>query len=177
MVYSICLPYDQPIGEGLKAYELEEYNSEGQLVFKQASSIEATKPYLIKSSGSVSGLNASNVTMQIADGTTDSNVTGYDFCGTLKPILNSEASGCLILQSDKQWHPVGSKNIPANRAYLKAKANAARITGTVFLDDATAIKTIDADGTETYYDLQGRRISKPQKGGIYVKNGKKVAVK
>lgn len=177
VVYSICLPYDQPIGEGLKAYELEEYNSEGQLVFKQASSIEATKPYLIKSSGSVSGLNASNVTMQIADGTTDSNVTGYDFCGSLKRIPNSEASGCLILQSDQKWHPVGEKGIAANRAYLKAKANAARITGTIFIDDATGIKTIDADGTETYYDLQGRRISKPQKGGIYVKNGMKVAVK
>ena len=177
VVYSICLPYDQPIGEGLKAYELEEYNSEGQLVFKQASSIEATKPYLIKSSGSVSGLNASNVTMQIANGTTDSNVTGYDFCGTLKPIPNSEASGCLILQSDQKWHPVGEKGIASNRAYLKAKANAARITGTIFIDDTTGIKTIDADGTETYYDLQGRRISKPQKGGIYVKNGKKVAVK
>ena len=67
--------------------------------------------------------------------------------------------------------------IAANRAYLKQKSNAARITGTAFVDDATGIKTIDADGTETYYDLQGRRIGKPQKGGIYVKNGKKVAVK
>ena len=118
-----------------------------------------------------------NVTMQIDDGMTDSNVTGYDFCGSLKRIPNSEASGCLILQSDKKWHPVGTMGIAANRAYLKQKSNAARITGTVFVDDATGIKTIDADGTETYYDLQGRRIGKPQKGGIYVKNGKKVAVK
>ena len=177
VVYSICLPFAQPIPTGMKAYELEELNSQNQLVFKQASSIEAMKPYLITSAASVYGLRATSVTMNLAGNPTDKGVTGYDFCGTLKPIANSEASGCLILQSDKQWHPVGTKDIPANRAYLKQKANAARITGTVFVDDATSIKTIDADGTETYYDLQGRRIGKPQKGGIYVKNGKKVAVK
>ena len=39
------------------------------------------------------------------------------------------------------------------------------------------IHTIDADGTNTYYDLQGRRISngqKPTTKGIYINNGKKI---
>ena len=178
VVYSICLPYDQPIPTGMKAYELEEFNS-NNLVFKQVSSIEAMKPYLIKTSTSVDGLSAQIVTMSLGGNTTDTeDVAGYDFCGSLKRIPNSEANGCLILQSDKSWHPVGAKDIPANRAYLKQKStNAARIVGTIFVDDFTGITTIDLDGTESYYDLQGRRISKPTKAGIYVKAGRKTVVK
>ena len=44
------------------------------------------------------------------------------------------------------------------------------------------IRTIDADGTVTYYDLQGRRLNSKFKGsrvqgfnkGVYISNGKKV---
>ena len=37
------------------------------------------------------------------------------------------------------------------------------------------IRTIDRDGTENYFDLQGHRLnSKPNKG-IYIENGKKYA--
>ena len=179
VVYSICLPYRQPIPTGMKAYELDNFNGVN-LVFKEVeNSMEALKPYLLTSSSSVSSLNASNVTMSISGSSTDMVVTGYDFCGSLKPIPNVDASGCLILQGDKLWHPVGTKDIPANRAYLKQKANAARITGTVFVDSdgTTSIKTIDRDGTENYYDLQGHRISKPVKAGIYVKDGRKTVVK
>ena len=44
---------------------------------------------------------------------------------------------------------------------------------TVTQEDATAIGTIDApDATDApYYDLQGRRVSRPQKG-VYIRNGK-----
>jgi hypothetical protein len=35
------------------------------------------------------------------------------------------------------------------------------------------IRTIDADGTEHYYDMNGRQLNgKPQKG-MYIHNGKK----
>ena len=180
VVYSICLPYSQLIPTGMKAYELVEFSG-SNLVFKEVTNnMEATKPYLLKASSSVSDLNASNVVMNISGSTIDKDdVESYSFCGSLERISNAEASGCLILQSDKMWHPVGAKEIPANRAYLKKKANAARITGTVFVDSdgTTSIKTIDRDGTENYYDLQGHRISKPTKAGIYVKDGRKTIVK
>ena len=39
--------------------------------------------------------------------------------------------------------------------------------------DIQQIRTIDADGTEHYYDMNGRLLSgKPQKG-MYIHNGKK----
>ena len=181
VVYSICLPYTQPVTEGLMAYELHEFTNEGALVFKEVNVIEDRKPYLITSSGSVDNISATDVVMYINGNNVDKDVTGYKFCGTLKRIPNSEAIGCLILQSDKKWHPItsGSVAIPAGRAYLQPVVAGARaIIETVFMDDddVTCIKTINFDGTATYYDLQGRRISKPTKTGIYVKDGKKVAV-
>ena len=30
------------------------------------------------------------------------------------------------------------------------------------------------NGNDFIYDLQGRRVSEPKKGGIYIKNGKKI---
>ena len=187
VVYSICLPYDQPLAEGLKAYELDEFNN-GSLVFKETDGavISAGKPYLITTSQSVDGMSAENVTMYIGGNGNDKVVTDYTFCGTLKTITNEEASqkGYLIMQSDKLWHPVPANNaavnIPAGRAYLKPNnSNARAIKRTVLKDndEVTYIKTIDYDGTATYYDLNGHRIGEPVKAGVYVKDGNKVVVK
>lgn len=44
----------------------------------------------------------------------------------------------------------------------------------------TGIENIDADavyGTERIYDLNGRRVTTPAKGGVYIINGKKVLIK
>lgn len=187
VVYSICLPYDQPLAEGLKAYELDEFNN-GSLVFKETDGavISAGKPYLITTSQSVDGMSANNVTMYIGGNGNDKVVTDYTFCGTLKTITNEDASqkGYLIMQSDKLWHPVPANNaavnIPAGRAYLKPNnSNARAIKRTVLKDndEVTYIKTIDYDGTATYYDLNGHRIGEPVKAGVYVKDGNKVVVK
>ncbi len=46
-------------------------------------------------------------------------------------------------------------------------------------DDTTGIDALDSttdDNTE-WYDLQGRRIAKPEKGGVYIRGGQKVYVK
>ena len=45
-------------------------------------------------------------------------------------------------------------------------------------DGSTGIQGIDVEATkdEEWYDLQGRRIQKPTKAGIYIVNGKKVVV-
>ena len=34
-----------------------------------------------------------------------------------------------------------------------------------------------ADGTDTWYDLQGRQINQPTKKGLYIKDGRKVVIK
>ena len=51
-------------------------------------------------------------------------------------------------------------------------------------DDETnvepVLRLVDADGTNRYYDLQGRRIAdgqRPSAKGIYITNGRKVVIK
>jgi hypothetical protein len=46
--------------------------------------------------------------------------------------------------------------------------------GTTAID---TIRTIDADGTERYYDLNGRRINSRTAKGVVIENGKKVISK
>jgi hypothetical protein len=36
---------------------------------------------------------------------------------------------------------------------------------------------VDEESQNTYYDLQGRRIDKPTKQGVYIRNGKKILIK
>jgi imidazole glycerol phosphate synthase subunit HisF len=94
-----------------------------------------------------------------------------------------------ILQSDGNWHKVPQNQpkayVGAFRCYFKAPSTAsARALMMNFGDDdqmtgigQTLVRTIDNDGTQHYYDLNGRRLSdRPQKG-IYIYKGKKYSEK
>ena len=53
------------------------------------------------------------------------------------------------------------------------------MNGTIGDDNTTGIqnvRTVDLDGTECWYDLNGKRIQKPTKG-INIQNGRKVMMK
>lgn len=70
--------------------------------------------------------------------------------------------------------------IPANKAYLKVLKssidNQARLN-VMFNDDASGIRSIDHGQLiidNAVYNLQGRRVENPRKGGLYIMNGKKV---
>lgn len=69
--------------------------------------------------------------------------------------------------------------IPSGKCYLQITTNLpARGVLGIGNDGSTAIEGIDVEATEDeeWYDLQGRRIQKPTKAGIYIKNGKKIVV-
>ena len=77
----------------------------------------------------------------------------------------------------------GNTTIPAHKAYLEVPAVAAGAKLMFFFGDNPIPTAIDHLGSEVrsqesvdVYDLQGRKVSTPQKG-IYVKNGKKFIVK
>ena len=110
---------------------------------------------------------------------------GYSMRGTLYGISNAEAAelGAYTLQQDGLWHPVmddtdahRAASILPYRAYLlENRRPSVRAIGMI-LEGATGIeqlRTIDADGTERVYDLNGRQLNAPVKG-INIINGKKV---
>jgi hypothetical protein len=80
---------------------------------------------------------------------------------------------------DAQFKKLTSGSIAAGKAYLQLTPSAARELSIVFDDETTGIHSID-NGKLTIdnsvYDLSGRRVAKPTKG-LYIVNGKKVAVK
>lgn len=69
----------------------------------------------------------------------------------------------------------------ADYTALRNATPAEREQYTLTVTAATSIKAIDngqpaTDSTEDYYDLSGRRVSKPTKG-VFIQNGKKVVIK
>ena len=187
--YTVCLPYTLDIPEGAVAYRLKDRQSD-ELVFIQTDEaiLEEGLPYLIRSTGNVS-LNANSMTMLMSDNqtrTSQQSVAGYTLRGTLQSIGNAEACelGAYVLQSDGKWHAVLTDTeehrratIPAYRCYLlQSRVPGARTISMALGDDTTGIdriRTIDTDGTERVYDLNGRLVGGNAKG-IVIKSGKKI---
>ena len=72
--------------------------------------------------------------------------------------------------------------IPVGKVYLEVDdTSAARVL--MIGDDTTGIETVNSEerivnsGGDAWYDLQGRRIDKPTKKGLYILNGKKTVIK
>ena len=109
--------------------------------------------------------------------------------------------GSYILQTDGNFHPVAADNttlkVGAYSAYLDLSSteigggddgfDEAKVYSMVFENgESTGIDRINGDGSDkgicdqadqqpkVYFDLMGRKVAAPQKGEIYIVNGKKV---
>lgn len=172
-------PYTSSVKDGVTTITFEQVEN---------NAIEAYKPYYIVVSGS-SGVDLStdkNITI-VSDTNGSWTVGGYELKGTTTTIPNSSLydanKPAYLLQSDGKWHKVPQNQPKAYigpfRAYFQATSNSGARALNMVIDDGEAttidavIRTIDADGTEHYYDMNGRLLSgKPQKG-MYIHNGKK----
>ena len=70
--------------------------------------------------------------------------------------------------------------IGEHRCYLPGTGTASTRGLTIDLGDETtdiSPKTAEVFDSEEWFDLQGRRIEKPQKKGLYIRDGKKVVIK
>ena len=66
----------------------------------------------------------------------------------------------------------------SNKVYLDLAGYSGGARSLVIGDGTTAIEGIAIDdGDAKWYDMQGRRINKPTKAGLYIKDGQKVVVK
>ena len=72
----------------------------------------------------------------------------------------------------------GSFQIEGHKAWLVVPMSN-RTRGYTIDGEAIGIELIDNQQmtNDDYYDLQGRRIVKPTKNGVYIKNDRKVVVK
>ena len=186
-LYTTCLPTAPATGDNVKYYILSGVSGK-TLNFSEVTSPVADTPYLMAVTGS------SNATESVTDQdvtllqkVTGANADGFTMMGTQTGLSNTDAlsasSGNVtyILQDQDKWGKVvnGDVYIPPFRAFIvgpDVSTNGARLLYSSFDGDATGIqniRTVDADGTEQWYDLNGRRIAKPTTKGVYIRNGKK----
>lgn len=110
--------------------------------------------------------------------------SGTDISGTnkLEGITSATAvtAGQYYGLKSNAFVPVNAGTVPAGKALLPAGlvSSARELTFVFEGDETTGVKTID-NGQWTIdngaiYDLQGRKVTKPVKGGLYIVNGKKV---
>lgn len=184
-LFTVCLPEAPEIAAGVKYYKLSGATATS-FTFTEVETPVAFTPYVAAVTAT------SNFQIKYPDITFDTGAAlgsfsadGYTLKGTLTGIIHANAIGLLILQGQGNWGTVVSGKtgayVPPFRAYIEAdNVSGARTVGSSFGDDATAvrsIRTIDKDGTERMYDLQGRRIDQPAKKGIYIINGRKEVLK
>lgn len=108
----------------------------------------------------------------------------FDMLGTMEYLAGT--TDMYIMQKDNVWNKCTATDYPGPcvlpmRAYIKAAASPSRLY-TVFTNadgSTTAIEglQIDANDKAEVYDVQGRKVSAPQRNGLYIVNGKKTIVK
>ncbi len=150
----------------------------GKIYGTEVSPIAANSPVLVTASGNYSG---SNVTVPVvAQGATYTN-------GELVGVYSATTAptGSYVLQNHTggegvAFYLVGTTQPTVNpfRAYIKSQGSNARAIKVVFDDETEGIDNVNvkANLTGDIYDLQGRRVAKPEKG-LYIVNGRKSVIK
>ncbi len=153
---------------------------------KHEEDLAANKPYLIYVANTVSNPTFENKTLvdpNWADLRADVSGTVFDFMGTYTKI-NAEA-GDMFISGGTFKTATSNNKVRAFRTYLKSKSQGARSVS-IFIDGdevsvatPTGIENASDDTTinGNVYNVNGQRVNKDVKHGVYIVNGKKVAVK
>lgn len=190
-LYTVCLPYVKK-QDGWKYYTMKKV--EGTTVeFEEVAQddLKAGEPYIVYT-GTKGGTLGNNASTQVGGLESRKQWDKYSLQGNFGKTIdaaylekNYTKSDLYILQSDKKWKIYDGTqegvNIPPFRAFIYTDkgTGAKALLASDFGDGTTAIeniRTIGKDGSEQWFDLQGRRIDAPRKG-INIVNGKKVIIK
>ena len=196
--FSVYLPYPLTLtGDNVKVYEpVEIFTEDNNTIVSfrevEGGEMEAYKPYYVVVDNDEVSLDSDGevtVTLQ-PDNIDEWADLGYIFSGTTVTIPNStlRTMGAYILQSDNMWHRVPAdkelENVyvgPFRSYFHSTTSNAAAVQRLLsqFVNngsettDVVVIKTVDNNGDEHYYDLNGRVLPGKPNSGIYIHQGKK----
>lgn len=187
---TFAVPFGMTIPSGWTVKELSSASlSEGVLTlnFATASSIEASKPYLVKVDATTD-LAASAITgVIVSKDAVPFTSTDVDFIPTLgATTITGDAKSILFLSSGNTLLNPNAENqqMKGFRAYFQLKGEAAQANARAFVmnfgdGETTGIISLNTDGIaygkEAIYTLDGRRLQgQPSAKGVYILNGKKV---
>lgn len=192
---TLCLPF--AVADAKTAFdraELREVDTEksngNTIVFKEATAIEAGKPYLIKwANSSAAAVNVEKkfegVTLVAAATPVEVNNGGISFNGFYKMTEASElGESVAAIGAENKLFKVTSGEMKGFRAAFVLKSNTpASVIKLVIDGTATGIEDLVIDGVKAngrVYNLNGQYVGNSLNGlqpGIYIQNGKKVVVK
>ncbi len=182
---TFVVPFNIATMEG----DIREYSSQNgnTMVFAEANSIEAGKPYIVKPVADVENPTYSNVKLSATPAQSIDN-EGYSFVAIYSPTKLATDHTEFFLKSDGRLYYPESENVSrlkGMRAYFKAPAGQ---QANIFFGDGDmptdiseeVIENSEKHAAAPIYDLQGRRVANlnsPLKKGLYIVNGKKIIIK
>ena len=161
--------------DGIKAYIATVNAAKTKVELTEVTKVAAGVPVILNGSAKDYTLhyttestdNVSDNQLLVSDGTVEGD-------GTIYVLANkNNVVGFYLLASGQK--------VLAGKAYLKVTGGGDSRSFIGFGDDTTGITMVQGEGfmvngSDNYYDLQGRRVAQPTKG-LYIVNGKKVIIK
>ena len=188
---TLCLPFEVSLADkNFRAFKLLSANeSTGTIQLEEIeTSIAAGTPVIIKMNNGETTLSISEANKEIAQKVVSAADGNYQLQGiyTQKVFDKVADNNCYIVKGDKLMNPtkllentsttqVGSKPFRAYMVDNTSSSAGAKMFSIVIGNNTTAIDSLNtiADDKAVYYDLQGNRLSAPQKGINIVKRGSK----
>ena len=122
--------------------------------------------------------NKATLTLGTADAISGTNaLTGSNFNTALTDATRANYLVFGVNAGTVGFYAPSSSVIPANKAYINASAVAGSAIALNFGNTVTGINAATINNGENnapIYDLSGRRVWAPVKGGLYIQNGKKL---
>ena len=191
---TLVLPFDATIPEGVTAYTLDKVGNDNVIETTKVETITADKPVLINTNEN-GGEYKIIATTAIAG--SEATGTGTPNNGLLTGVYQETQvpSGSYILAKGKDSGLVGfykvntenTKKVEAYHAYMTIDSNSSDSAKPSFFrvigggDGGTTlikgVETNEEKAQEGVYNLNGVRMDKPERKGIYIVNGKKRIVK
>ena len=188
---TLCLPFEVSLADkNFRAFKLLSANESTSTIQLEEieTSIAAGTPVIIKMNNGETTLSISEANKEIAQKVVSAADGNYQLQGiyTQKVFDKVADNNCYIVKGDKLMNPtkllentsttqVGSKPFRAYMVDNTSSSAGAKMFSIVIGDNTTAIDSLNtiADDKAVYYDLQGNRLSAPQKGINIVKRGSK----
>ena len=188
---TLCLPFDVSLADkNFRAFKLLSANESTSTIQLEeiTTSITAGTPVIIKMNNGETTLSISEANKEIAQKVVSAADGSYLLQGLYtKKVFDKDAdNNCYIVKGDKLMNPakllentsttqVGSKPFRAYMVDNTSSSAGAKMFSIAIGDNTTAIDSLNtiADDKAVYYDLQGNRLSAPQKGINIVKRGSK----
>ena len=179
---TIMLPFtpDAASLENYAFYELAE-SGDGYMKFEEVVAPVANTPYIYTLREGKENIAITGGETTISSNIITPEVDGWQTIGSFnnQTINTSGGNYYALSATDNEINRITkSLTVLPYRAYFKS-ANASKSALNIYINGTTGVETISSneiDGFENgaIFDLSGHKVSKPQKGNIYIKDGKKI---